>query len=170
MFSIDDLYLPHSFQKSLADSQPRNPLVQHRGQPSTHDILLGKEVFSQLASRKPNVRIPSFDKSLYDGQGDRTDSATWKVVNRDGEPPVEVVIFEGWCVGFKSLGDTQLEYKWELAKAAKESHNEAYTGRLALLELEHLSFVDNALRQYDVLTSCVLEYSSALQRSLLTLI
>ncbi|KAK6005385.1 hypothetical protein QM012_008164 [Aureobasidium pullulans] len=76
VLSIDDLYLPHSLQKSLAESQPDNPLIQHRGQPSTHDILLGKEVISQLASRKPDVRIPCFDKSPYNGQGDRTDLAT----------------------------------------------------------------------------------------------
>lgn len=156
MLSIDDLYLPHSAQKSLAESQPNNPLIQHRGQPSTHDIQLGKEVFAQLAARKPNVRIPSYDKSLHDGQGDRTDPETWEVVNKKGEPPVEVVIFEGWCVGFRSLSDKELVAKWEDAKAARIFDKEAYHGRLAFVELEHVSLINDALRQYDSLTEYVL--------------
>jgi pantothenate kinase-related protein Tda10 len=50
VLSIDDLYLPHSAQKKLAESQPDNPLIQHRGQPSTHDISLGKQIFSQATT------------------------------------------------------------------------------------------------------------------------
>ncbi|KAG9965124.1 putative uridine/cytidine kinase, partial [Aureobasidium melanogenum] len=152
VLSIDDLYLSHSDQKSLAESQPKNPLIQHRGQPSTHDIPLGKEIFAQLAAHKPNIRIPSYDKSLHDGQGDRTDPETWQVVNKDGEPPVEVVIFEGWCVGFRSLSDKELVAEWEGAKAARIFDKEAYHGRLAFMELEHVSFINDALRQYDALT------------------
>jgi len=152
VLSIDDLYLSHSAQKKLADSQPDNPLIQHRGQPSTHDISLGKQIFSQLAARETNIRIPSYDKSLYDGQGDRTDPETWDVVNKEGEPPVEVVIFEGWCVGFRSLSDEELVDKWEGAKAARIFDKDAYHGRLASLELKHVSFVNDALRQYDALT------------------
>ncbi|KER00041.1 hypothetical protein AUEXF2481DRAFT_7 [Aureobasidium subglaciale EXF-2481] len=152
VLSIDDLYLPHSAQKSLAESQPENPLIQHRGQPSTHDIPLGKDIFSQLYARKSNIRIPCYEKSLHDGQGDRTDSETWDVVNKDGESPVEVVIFEGWCVGFRSLSDEELVEKWEGAKAARIFDAEAYHGRLASLDLEHVSFVNDALRQYDALT------------------
>ncbi|THX31376.1 putative uridine/cytidine kinase [Aureobasidium pullulans] len=152
VLSIDDLYLPHSAQKSLAQSQPTNPLIQHRGQPSTHDIPLGKDIFSQLFSRQQNIRIPFYDKSAHSGQGDRTDPEAWEVVNKEGEPPVEVVIFEGWCVGFRSLSDEELVQKWEAAKAARIFDGEAYHGRLAALELEHVSFVNEALRQYDALT------------------
>ncbi|KAG9571770.1 putative uridine/cytidine kinase, partial [Aureobasidium melanogenum] len=94
----------------------------------------------------------SYDKSLHDGQGDRTDPETWQVVNKDGEPPVEVVIFEGWCVGFRSLSDKELVAKWEGAKAARIFDKEAYHGRLAFMELEHVSFINDALRQYDALT------------------
>lgn len=157
VLSIDDLYLPHSAQKSLAESQSKNSLIQHRGQPSTHDIALGKEIFAQLAARKPNIRIPFYDKSLHDGQGDRTDPETWHVVNKDGEPPVEVVIFEGWCVGFRSLSDRELVAKWEDAKAARIFDQEAYHGRLAFVELEHVSFINDALRQYDTLTEYVVK-------------
>src|ERR1700761_9649954 len=38
VFSLDDLYLTHEDQVALAQAHPDNPLLQHRGQPSTHDI------------------------------------------------------------------------------------------------------------------------------------
>ena len=162
VFSIDDLYLTHSAQKKLAESQPNNPLIQHRGQPSTHDISLGKQIFSQLVARESDIRIPSYDKSLHDGQGDRSAPETWEVINKAGKPPIEVVIFEGWCVGFRSLSDKELVDKWEGAKAARIFDKEAYHGRLASLELEHVSFVNDALRQYDALTEYVFGAKSAL--------
>lgn len=73
-------------------------------------------------------------------------------MNEEGEPPVEVVVFEGWCVGFRSLNDKELVEKWEGAKASRIFDGEQYRGRLASLELEHVSFVNDALRQYDALT------------------
>jgi D-glycerate 3-kinase len=152
VLSIDDLYLSHKDQKTLASSHPKNPLIQHRGQPSTHDISLGKQVFSQLAAQQPNIKIPNYDKSAHQGQGDRTDPSTWTVVNKDGQEPIQVVIFEGWCVGFRSLSDEELVSKWEGAKAARIFDQTAYHGRLAALELEHVSYVNDALRQYDALT------------------
>lgn len=33
--SLDDIYLTHADQHALAQSHPSNPLLQHRGQPST---------------------------------------------------------------------------------------------------------------------------------------
>lgn len=40
--SIDDLYLKHEDQVALAQSHPLNPLVQHRGEPGTLLLCLGK--------------------------------------------------------------------------------------------------------------------------------
>lgn len=55
-------------------------------------------------------------------------------------------------MGFRNLSDKELVAKWEDAKAARIFDKEAYHGRLASLELEHVSFVNEALRQYDALT------------------
>ena len=41
------------------------------------------------------IRLPVFDKSLFGGQGDRLPSAGPLI-----QPPLDVVLFEGWCVGF----------------------------------------------------------------------
>lgn len=152
VFSIDDLYLPHDKQEALAASQPNNPLVQHRGQPSTHDVQLGFEIFTAIANRKPNIKVPSYDKSAFSGAGDRLPVSDWETCNREGQPPVEVVIFEGWCVGFRALSDDQVEQKWKAAVQLYEAQGEAYEGRLGRLQLDSVTFVNNKLREYDQMT------------------
>ena len=116
-------------------------------------MTLGSRLFASLRSRQNHIRIPSYDKSAYQGQGDRLDETQWSTVNdNQSQPPVEVIIFEGWCVGFRSLSDDQLEQKWKQAKLAAEQSREEYNGRLGLLKLEDVKFVNDALKQYDELT------------------
>lgn len=153
VFSIDDLYLPHAQQEALAKAHPNNPLVQHRGQPSTHDIKLGFELFKAILSRQKNVKVPSYDKSAFSGAGDRRPQNEWETVNAEDQSPVEVVIFEGWCVGFRALGDEEVQRKWLAAKAEFESRGDDYNGRLGKLKVEDALFVNNRLREYDALTN-----------------
>lgn len=152
MLSIDDLYLPHDRQEKLAEANPENPLVQHRGQPSTHDLQLGKDLFESLADRKTNIKLPSYDKSAFNGAGDQKPESEWPAVNAEGNPPTEVVIFEGWCVGFRALSDTDLVKKWKSAKHDLEKDGRAYKGQLGKQTLESVSFVNDNLKQYDDLT------------------
>lgn len=152
VLSIDDLYLPHSRQQDLATSQPYNPLVQHRGQPSTHDVKLGKSLFEDLANRKANIKVPSYDKSAFNGAGDQRPESEWHIVNAEGSPPVEVVVFEGWCVGFRALSDADVEKKWRAAKEESEQKGAAYKGQLGKQRLESALFVNANLREYDALT------------------
>jgi D-glycerate 3-kinase len=146
------LYLTHNEQEALAKSQPNNPLVQHRGQPSTHDVKLGTDVFAAISRRESNIRVPSYDKSAFNGAGDRLPERDWETCNRQGEPPVEVVIFEGWCVGFRALSDDELGRKWKAAVEEYESKGSAYSGRLGKLQFDSVKFVNNALREYDEMT------------------
>lgn len=154
--SIDDLYLPHDALVDLAAAYPSNPLLQYRGQPSTHDIELGESVFAALCSRRQNIPIPQYDKSLHDGKGDRAPRDTWKVVNKLGERPVEIVLFEGWCVGFRALSNQELERTWAAAKAQLPPETDAKdvkaNGRLGRHTVKDLQVVNDALRSYDVLT------------------
>jgi D-glycerate 3-kinase len=152
VLSIDDLYLPHDRQQELAKSHPDNPLVQHRGQPSTHDLELGKKVFQDLANRKTNIKIPSYDKSAYNGAGDQKPESEWQTVNAEGSAPIEVVVFEGWCVGFRALSDEQLEEKWKAAKAEFEKNGDAYKRQLGKQKISSAQFVNTSLREYDALT------------------
>src|SRR5436190_8432944 len=69
-FSIDDIYLPHDELLALGRENPDNKLLQHRGEPGTHDVSLGVETLESLLAEK-STPIPSYDKSKYNGQGDR---------------------------------------------------------------------------------------------------
>ncbi|GLB37741.1 putative P-loop containing nucleoside triphosphate hydrolase protein [Lyophyllum shimeji] len=76
------------------------------GQPGTHDVELGIDLLRRLRARE-SVELPVFDKSLFDGEGDRV--ATGVAVN----PPVDVVILEGWCVGFFPIPSEELSKRWD---------------------------------------------------------
>jgi len=152
VLSIDDLYLPHDQQLFLARSHPHNPLVQHRGQPSTHDIALGKKLFTSIQNRVTNIKIPSYDKSAFSGQGDRRPQDEWETINdASSTQKVEVIIFEGWCVGFRPLSQEELLQKWTAAKASAES-DPGYKGQLGKLQFENVHFVNEALKEYESLT------------------
>lgn len=151
VLSIDDLYLPHDEQEALAQAHPNNPLVQHRGQPSTHDIELGKNLFRALSSREYNVKVPSYDKSAFDGAGDRKPESEWPTVNAEGDTPSEIVIAEGWCVGFRALNDLHLRDRWQAAKKQNDSGVD-YQGRLGKQEFESIAFINDRLQDYDALT------------------
>jgi len=88
VLALDDLYLPKADRQRLAADV--HPLFVTRGVPGTHDVALGREVLANLTTVR-QTRVPSFDK----GSDDRRPIAEWPTV----EGPVDVVIFEGWCVG-----------------------------------------------------------------------
>jgi D-glycerate 3-kinase len=91
--SLDDLYKTYADRLQLQQTDPR---LRWRGPPGTHDVELGLDVFQQLrsASVQP-VPLPRFDKSAYQGAGDRTDPE-WVT-------GVDIVLFEGWFVGMRSI-------------------------------------------------------------------
>ncbi|KAK0195736.1 P-loop containing nucleoside triphosphate hydrolase protein [Armillaria mellea] len=109
VLSIDDLYLPHHGLVSLARQHPSNPLWKGRGQPGTHDVALGVQILQSLKEGREAVDLPRFDKSLFNGEGDR--------LPMDGSnsvcPPIDVVIMEGWCMGFYPVSQTGLAEKWD---------------------------------------------------------
>ena len=150
VLSIDDLYLPHHALSELAAGHPNNPLIQNRGQPGTHDITLGLSIFSDLRKGK-ETRIPKYDKSAHSGQGDRVPAEEWNIVNRNGSAKTKVVIFEGWCVGFRALPQEELQRKWQ--DASKKRDSGTYQGRLGWMKLEDVEFVNENLRRYDELTN-----------------
>ncbi|KAI1922903.1 hypothetical protein LOZ58_003002 [Ophidiomyces ophidiicola] len=150
-FSVDDIYLTHADQLRLAAANPENPLLQHRGQPSTHDIALGKQIFGSLKEGLP-TKIPWYDKSAFDGQGDRGPEDKWKVVNDkvNTEAKIQLVIFEGWCLGFRTRPEDEVRAVWK--EAVKQKEIGGYDGQLAYVKLEDVLAVNNALNDYDVFT------------------
>ena len=102
---------------ALAKEHPGNRFWQGRGLPGTHDVGLLKEVLGGLKEGK-QVKIPRFDKSLFGGEGDR-------VVEGDVvEGQVDLVILEGWCVGFRAVdsGDERLGEMKEVNEVLKTYH------------------------------------------------
>ena len=138
VFSTDDLYLPHSGLAALASSHPENKMLQGRGLPGSHDLPLGRSLLSKLLSTggrptqpgpptpeeldptpfsasqaAPLVYLPSFDKSQFGGEGDRAPESSWNPVHG----PVDVVILEGWSLGFRPVDERMLVRKYAIARA-----------------------------------------------------
>lgn len=156
VLSIDDFYLSHDEQSRLAASNPENHLIQHRGQPSTHDLNLATSVLASLRANE-ETNIPSYDKSAFNGQGDRVPQSQWVKVNESKERPVKLIILEGWCLGFRSLDDSRLKAYWEYAVQAR-IEGTSYHGRLGHNRFEDVRFLNEALKRYDVVTKWVLPY------------
>lgn len=116
--------------------------MQHRGEPGTHDMALAEELFGALTKGTP-ARVPQYDKSAFSGQGDRVPEEAWREINGDGQAMIKVVIFEGWCVGFRALADEEVKAKREEKSKTLGTHR-----------LEDLLFVNEKLRGYDVMTDC----------------
>ena len=73
-------------------------------------MSLLKSFFDQFSnSSAKEIWIPSFDKSLFHGEGDRLPRSEWKIV--DCHRPIDIVIFEGWCIGFQHLPKIEVERK-----------------------------------------------------------
>jgi D-glycerate 3-kinase len=83
--SLDDLYLTRPERQELAATL--HPLFTTRGVPGTHDVALGIELLDRLAKGE-SVGLPCFDKAV-DDRSPRT---------RPVDVPVDVVLFEGWCL------------------------------------------------------------------------
>jgi D-glycerate 3-kinase len=86
--SLDDLYLTRQERRALAESV--HPLFATRGVPGTHDMGLADDIITRLLSGSGAVAIPRFDKA----SDDRAPESRWPVVTA----PVDVLLFEGWCI------------------------------------------------------------------------
>jgi len=96
--SLDDFYLTKRERQQLAEQV--HPLLETRGVPSTHDIPLALETIAKLVDGSAETLIPRFDKSrderMPEAQCDRISGA------------VDIIVFEGWCVGARAQSDEQL--------------------------------------------------------------
>lgn len=90
-FSIDDIYLTLAERKTLAKEV--HPLLKTRGVPGTHDVALGIALLCGLRKLEveQSLDIPVFDKAI----DDRAPEKDFRRVSG----PIDLVLFEGWCVG-----------------------------------------------------------------------
>ena len=162
--SLDDFYETHLERQELRKQHPSNKLLNVRGQPGTHDTALASWFFSQFSATEPDtstaeIELPIFDKSLHNGDGDRLPRSEWRVIPR--EPPIQVIVFEGWCVGFTPLKLEEIEIKWNQAKESRVSSGTKQASEttpnvesrysittLADHSLDDLSFINRQLTTY----------------------
>jgi D-glycerate 3-kinase len=118
--SIDDIYLTRAERETLAKEV--HPLLVTRGVPGTHDVALGRELLSGLRDIDPGqtIDLPVFDKA--------TDDRCPEKGLRQVAGPVDLILFEGWCVG------------------ARAQRAEALS--IAVNSLERLEDPDNKWRDY----------------------
>jgi D-glycerate 3-kinase len=95
--SIDDLYLTYPERQTLQQQDPR---LVWRGSPGTHDIALGIKVIEQCLQQDntSEISLPRFDKSAFNGAGDRTKS---EIIFKP-----DLLLFEGWFVGVQPLEES----------------------------------------------------------------
>ena len=87
LFSLDDLYLSREDRKMLA---AEHPLFEVRGVPGTHDVALGEQVIA-ACGLSGRVLLPRFSKE----RDAPCRQSEWVEI----EGPVDLILFEGWCVG-----------------------------------------------------------------------
>ncbi len=98
VLSIDDLYLSKADRLALGESV--HPLLATRGVPGTHDVQRGIQIIEDLKQGLPTV-MPAFDKA----DDDLLEQSQWHSV--DGH--VDIILFEGWCVGAIPQQDHELQ-------------------------------------------------------------
>jgi D-glycerate 3-kinase len=131
--SIDDLYLPWpERQRRLAG----NPFGVSRVPPGSHDLDL---LLAGLASWRQSgvLRLPRFDKTLVQGQGDR---CGWR------QGPCDALVLEGWLLGCQALGAEALAMAlgtWDLSRPGPGD-----APALEPLELDWLETWDRQLAAY----------------------
>lgn len=97
VLSLDDLYLGKAARAELA--RDIHPLLATRGVPLTHDVALGIEILDAIRAGRP-VRLPRFDKA----SDEPLPEVQWEAV----EGPLDLLIFEGWCVGAAAQDASEL--------------------------------------------------------------
>jgi len=148
VLSLDDFYLPRQAMVALAsasradtgslgpwDPPKPNKLLNGRGLPGTHDLPLLASVLANLSrindpvsppsltnpdapevqnQTHGTVETPTYNKGAFSGEGDR--NAESKTISG----PIDVVLLEGWCMGFYPVSDSALQRKWNRVSGIAE--------------------------------------------------
>ncbi|EGV61521.1 P-loop containing nucleoside triphosphate hydrolase protein [Yamadazyma tenuis ATCC 10573] len=138
--SMDDVYLTHAQQQLLTqksiEQMDNNRLVQGRGLPGTHDLELLGDVLHKIRIRD-EVAIPRYDKSAFNGEGDRAPRETWTVYTK--QQAVDVLLFEGWFNGYLAIPDEEMSKRYNALPADSASKTNT---------LQHMLQVNDFLKKY----------------------
>lgn len=100
ILSLDDFYKTRKERELLAKEV--HPLFATRGVPGTHDLALANQVIDELSELQAGEScfVPSFNKAI----DDRREKSQWQSISG----PINVILFEGWCVGVTPQANTSL--------------------------------------------------------------
>jgi len=145
--SIDDFYLTHAEQEALASRHPGNPCLRYRGYPGTHDVVLGRRTIDAIASLgdAQSTAVPAYDKSAHRGRGDRAPESAWRRITG----PIDVLVVEGWMLGFTPVDAGADALMVDLALRAPNEYLGAYrawTERLDAFVHMHVDSLDTVVR------------------------
>ncbi len=97
ILSLDDLYLGTAARDRLA--RDVHPLLRTRGVPLTHDVAQGIAVIDAIRAGHA-VALPRFDKARDEPEP----VECWPMA----PPAIDLLIFEGWCVGARAQSPAAL--------------------------------------------------------------
>lgn len=131
VLSLDDFYLGHAERRQLAAAV--HPLLATRGVPGTHDIAMLKDCLAALRGldAASTLALPRFDKA----RDDRAPRTVWPEV----AGPIDLIIFEGWCVGSRAQSDDELSSP---VNALEEQHDAAGDWRRYVNEQLRTQYAD----------------------------
>jgi D-glycerate 3-kinase len=97
---LDDFYKTKLERQAMAEST--HPLFQTRGAPGTHDLKLALKTLKACLERDRSepIQSPRFRKEI----DDRASPREWKRI----QPPVDIILFEGWCVSARPQSEKDL--------------------------------------------------------------
>lgn len=152
VLSLDDIYMTKGDR--LALSERVHPLLATRGVPGTHDTDLGIGLIKTLiGGESGEVRTPRFRKEI----DDRVEASEWNTV----QGPVDIVLFEGWCVSARAQSEAALaeainEFE---ADSDKEGVWRAYVNQCLANEYRELfAFVDHTIMLRVPSFDCILKW------------
>lgn len=139
ILALDDFYLSRAERRRVAAAV--NPLLTTRGPPGTHDVDLLRSALAALR-RRESLRVPVFEKA----RDERAAPGDWPTIPGG----VDVVIFEGWCLGAAPEPSSRLAAPINMFERAfdadggwRRAVNEALAGPYQSLfgEIDHLVYL-----------------------------